>query len=306
MADQGGPPEGVETHIVEWWNFDDPQASYDVFVRAAEEAGVETAAGLAYLTQAARAQGLTSDFDAAEATLAQVQQGVPTIIDGQQANHVSARLAIEQGRVLNSSGSPELAWRLFQQAYDEAIAAQTTGLAVDALHMSAIAAGQLAGPEAAAELNQRAIDVAESSSDPLARRWLGSLLNNHGWDRHDAGEHEEALALFERAVQIRVEQGSPQEIAVARWCVGRCLRSLERYAEALAIQQTLAADPIGSDDGFVHEELGECLLALDRPDEAAPCFARAYELLSKDAWLADNEPDRLQRLAQLAGDSRPG
>jgi hypothetical protein len=43
------------------------------------------------------------------------------------------------------------------------------------------------------------------------------------------------------------------------------------------------------------------LLALDRPDEAAPRFRRAYELLSKDAWLVDAEPDRLRRLAQLGG-----
>ena len=55
----------------------------------------------------------------------------------------------------------------------------------------------------------------------------------------------------------------------------------------------------GIPDGYNHEEIGECLLALGRPDEARPHFARAYEILSKDAWLADGEPERLKRLAEL-------
>ncbi|MEP6665965.1 MAG: tetratricopeptide repeat protein [Nocardioidaceae bacterium] len=300
MTARPDSPHDVEARIIELWDFDDPRASYDTFVRVGEEAGRDTTTGLAYLTQAGRALGLVSDFEAAAATLADVQQALPTIGDEQCAHHVRARLAIEQGRVLNSSGSPEQALPLFQQAYDEATAARTTGLAVDALHMSAIAAGQLDCPEAAASLNQRAMEIAETSDDPLARRWLGSLLNNHGWDRHDAGAYDEALSLLERAVEVRLEQGSPQEIAVARWCVGRCLRSLERYAEALEIQETLASATAATDDGYVFEELGECLLALGRPDEAAPYFSRAHELLSRDDWLADNETERLQRLAMLA------
>ncbi len=50
------------------------------------------------------------------------------------------------------------------------------------------------------------------------------------------------------------------------------------------------------EDGYVSEELGECLLALGRADEARPHFQRAYTLLSQDIWLAANEPDRLARL----------
>ena len=47
------------------------------------------------------------------------------------------------------------------------------------------------------------------------------------------------------------------------------------------------------------EELGECLLAHGRGDEARPFFARAHEELSKDAYLAENEVARLERLRQL-------
>jgi hypothetical protein len=56
----------------------------------------------------------------------------------------------------------------------------------------------------------------------------------------------------------------------------------------------------GASDGFVFEELGECLLALGRADEARPYFAQAYAELSQDEWLADNEPARLERLKALS------
>ena len=49
-------------------------------------------------------------------------------------------------------------------------------------------------------------------------------------------------------------------------------------SEALAEQQALAAEleAEGEVDGYVDEELAECLLALGRGDEARPYFSRAY------------------------------
>ena len=71
-------------------------------------------------------------------------------------------------------------------------------------------------------------------------------------------------------------------------------RAMGRFEEALALQQKL------STDGFVNEEIAECLLALKRPEEAKSYFARAYELLSKDKWLAAEEPKRVERLRDLS------
>ena len=53
---------------------------------------------------------------------------------------------------------------------------------------------------------------------------------------------------------------------IARWCVARCLRSLDRTEEALAEQQALAAEleAIGETDAYVAEEIAECLSALGR------------------------------------------
>jgi hypothetical protein len=61
----------------------------------------------------------------------------------------------------------------------------------------------------------------------------------------------------------------------------------------------------GGGDGYVYEELGECLLALGRSDEARPHFAKAYELLSQDAWLVENQKERIERLKELGGGGEP-
>jgi hypothetical protein len=89
---------------------------------------------------------------------------------------------------------------------------------------------------------------------------------------------------------------------IARWCVARALRSLGRVDEALEIQQALKAshDQTGTSDGYVEEELAECLVAKGRAGEAKPHFAAAYRLLSADPWLAEKEPQRLERLRDLS------
>ena len=53
-------------------------------------------------------------------------------------------------------------------------------------------------------------------------------------------------------------------------------------------------------DGYIFEEIGECLFELDRADEAKVYFGLAYGLLSKDEWLKSNEPERLERLKYLS------
>jgi tetratricopeptide (TPR) repeat protein len=290
----------VESSLLETWDFDDPELSRLRFMALIESVPPGGPTALVYRTQVARTHSLRREFDAANDALDAAALRCDDLPAGCGLDHVRARLAIERGRVLNSSGAPDDAMPHFAEAYERATAAGAPGLAVDALHMSAIAAGSVDGPTASGEWNERAIAEAEASRDPAARRWLGSLLHNYGWDRHEAGEHARALEIFERALAAREEQGKEPELTVAKWTVGRALRSLERYAEALEIHDQLAVSPHGADDGYVHEERGECLLALGRTDEARPAFARACELLSANEWLAENEPDRLARLRDLA------
>ena len=145
--------------------------------------------------------------------------------------------------MLNSTGDPAGAAPYFVDAHRLATEAGVGGLAIDALHMQAIAAGAVDGPDAARAIDERALAEVEASDDPQVRRWLGSILNNLGWDLHDSGHPEEALAVFERAVEVRAEADDHAAWLVARWCVGRTLRTLGRYDEALALMRELAADP---------------------------------------------------------------
>jgi tetratricopeptide (TPR) repeat protein len=155
-------------------------------------------------------------------------------------------------------------------------------------------------------LNLQAIQFAESSEQQKARGWLGSLYNNTGWSYHGLGDYESALDMFQKAEAARRSQGNVSQIRIAVWAVARALRSLKRIEEALSKQMMLKVEyeAAGESDGFVFEEIGECLLALDRAKEAQPYFAKAYELLSQDLWLAEKEPERLARLKELAGEQK--
>jgi len=125
-----------------------------------------------------------------------------------------------------------------------------------------------------------------------------------GWSYHELGDYESALKIFQKAEAARRSNGNVNQIRIAVWCVARTMRSLNRVEEALSKQLALKAEfeSAGENDGFVYEEIGECLLALDRKQEAQPHFAKAHEILSQDISLAENEPARLARLKELGAE----
>lgn len=296
MATQAQRRE-LQSRLDELWDFDDPAASEARF-RAALAEGREFAADGwrrdVVRTQLARSLGLQRRFDEGLAELHAVQ--AESGRDPGDAE-VLARVALERGRVRNSRGEPAAAREDFERAAEGASGADLEFLSVDALHMIAI----VVPPEEQADWHRRAISAAEAASDPRARGWLPSLYNNAGWTAFDAGRHDEALELFRRALEERRRDGSSREVGIARWAVARALRALGRVEEALAEQAALrqANAEAGVDDPYVSEELGECLLALGRDDEARPHFAAAAAGLGADQWLAENEPDRIGRLREL-------
>ena len=217
----------------------------------------------------------------------------------QRSPELVVRYLLERGRTLNSSGQRADAFSLFGRAWDHARSAGCDALAVDAAHMLAIAADD---SDQALHWNTRAMELAQSSPDSKARAWRGSLENNLGWTWHARGDYARALGHFESALRCRQEDGSAGLIAIARWCIARCLRSLGRIEEALAIQRELLDEhhTRGTPDGFVHEELGECLLAAGDPAAARRHFAKAYDVLARDQSLVHNEPERIKRIRRLA------
>ena len=278
------------------WDYNDPAGTESRFRAglAKAEASDDRAYHAELLTQIARAQGVQRQFDEAHRTLDEAEE----MIDGDM-HRARVRLLLERGRVFKSSGSADKAKPLFVRAWELASGEGIDGLAVDAAHMVAtVEVGNNA-----LKWNHKALDLTNSSSDPDAQRWMGSLCNNIGWSHHRNGDYDKALTYFEQALLHRQAQGKPDDIRIARWCIARCLRSLERVEEALAIQRELEQQiaDIENPDGYVYEELAECLHVLGRTDEAKPFCRRAHELLSKDAWFVEGEAPRLARLAMLGG-----
>lgn len=272
------------------WDFEDAAGSEVRFSNALEEEN-DPDARCEVLTQIARTQGLQRRFDDALATIEEAKKLQ------RKTARCQIRIALEEGRVINSSGDPESARLHFLRAWELAVESGQEALEVDAAHMVAI----VSSPSDALEWNEKAIETASRSEDPKARKWMGSLLNNTAWTYHEQGEYERALELFTRALHFRAEQGKEPELGIARWCVARCLRSLGRLDEAWSMQTELSKDlkARGGGDGYVEEELGELLFAQGKAEEAAPHFAGAHEKLYKDAWLAEREPERLERLRLL-------
>lgn len=257
------------------------------------------------LARIARTEGLQGHFDAALGQLAAARKQLP---DGEVPARVAVRLDLEEGRVFNSSKHPDQARPLFARAFARATEAGLDALAIDAAHMLGI----VESGKASVGWGEKGLAIAEASHDPDAKHWVGPLTNNLGWTYDDMGEHEKALALFERCERFHEAQHSGKPLGIAKWTVAAELRTLKRYDEALAILKPLAVtyrERGWAEDGTLSEELAEDLLATGHAAEARPYFASAYAQLSKDPDLRKNEAPRLARLAHLAGlqagDTRP-
>ena len=187
------------------WDFDDLDATEARFRALRAEA----------LTQLARVEGLRDRFDEGERLLDEIGDADP---------RVRVRVDLERGRLRRSSGDKESALPLFESAFAKALHAGEDWLAADAAHMCALAAPDREG---FVEWTNRGIELAESSD--AAAYWLGPLLNNLGWEYFDAGEHEQALDAFERALAARErEPEKVAEIEIAREAVAEARQALGR------------------------------------------------------------------------------
>ena len=278
----------------DWWDYNKPgetEAKFRALLPQAEQAG-DRSYFIELLTQIARTEGLQRTFDEAHRTLDQAL----ALLSGDLAR-AQIRYLLERGRVFNSSGHPEQAWPLFLDAWEQGLAAHEDFHAIDAAHMLGI----VAPPGEQLAWNHKALALAEQTGDARAKQWIGSLYNNMGWAYHDAGDYTQALDLFQKALAFHEQEGKPDLIRIARWSVARTQRSLGQFDAALATQRELLqeVERSGEPDGYICEELGECLLALGQPTEAQGYFARAYAVLSQNPWLAEKEPTRLERLKAL-------
>ena len=276
------------------WDFDDLEAS-EARLRA-QLAGEPSAEGRAeVLTQLARVEGLRGAFADGERLVLEAESLAGT------SAVAAARIELERGRILRSSGNAADAFPLFESAFAIALEAGETFVACDAAHMAALAATDRGTYRSWSE---RGVELARSSDD--ARYWLGPLLNNLGWEHYEAGEYPEALEAFRQALAAREEDPANADgIALARYAVGKALRALGRSDEAIPLleQAVGQAHADGKPDGWYHEELAEEYAAVGRSEDARVQAQLAIPLLEQADPSLSEDAVRSTRLRVLAGGS---
>lgn len=232
------------TDVRPLWDFDDPAGS-EQRIRAAADLA-EGAERLVLLTQVARALGLQERYEEGHTLL----DGLAVPDDAE----VAARISLERGRLLRSSGDVEASVAHFDAAERTAREAGLDALRVDAVHMQAL----VAPPQDRIAVNERGLEIAGRSADPEARDWDASLLTNIGTVHADAGDFAAALAVFEQALAARERIGDQDRVLVARWMVAWALRNLGHTTDALTMQREIKAELLaaGRTDPYVDEELG--------------------------------------------------
>ncbi|MGP4031081.1 hypothetical protein [Pseudarthrobacter sp. 1C304] len=190
------------------WNFEDPALSEARFRAAAADPAYDADECAELQTQVGRAIGLQGRYEEADALLDAIDGDEPT---------VAVRVLLERGRLLNSSGHAEMAVPLFEQAAELSDHLGEEFLAVDALHMLAIA--DAAHTET---WTRSALEYASTVRDDRTRRWLVALHNNLGWTLHDAGRCTEAMVEFQLAEQWAERIGTPRQQELAREAIRTC------------------------------------------------------------------------------------
>ncbi len=201
-----------QTTLDRLWNFDDPAGSEARFRAAAADDTYDADERAELATQLGRAIGLQGRYEEADALLDGIDADEPT---------VAVRVLLERGRLLNSSGHAAMAVPLFEQAAELADHLSEEFLAVDALHMLAVA-----DAAHAESWTRSALEYASTVHDPRTKRWMVSLHNNLGWTLHQGGRFAEALVEFQLAEQWAERVGTPRQQEWARQAIEECEHSL--------------------------------------------------------------------------------
>ncbi|HEY6171200.1 MAG TPA: hypothetical protein VIX80_02970 [Candidatus Kapabacteria bacterium] len=280
------------------WNYSDPKATEIRFrARLAEEEKENSSLAdrMEILTQIARSEGLQQKFDEAHKTLDIVEGYLPSL----GSTLVETRYHLERGRAFNSYGNKERAKEEFLKALESGKKGGHDYYAIDAVHMMGIAdetAKQL-------EWTEVGIKMAEASSEDRAKLWLGTFYNNSGWTYFGMGEYQKALDLFIKNQKFAESKDNSKDVQISKWCQAKMYRFLKQTDTALSIQVSLEKEIQSGtmeEDGYVYEEIAECLHGQGKANDAKPYFKRAYDLLSKDIWLQKDEKARLERLLNLS------
>lgn len=279
------------------WNFSKPGETAEKFQTLLKEVNQEE--NKAYytelLTQLARTQSIQSNFSEAH----EILDSVETLLENNDFPVAQIRYLLERGRTYNSSNEKGKAAPLFEQAYKLAESNNEDFYKIDAAHMLGIASQ----PDLQLEWNLKAMELAEQTDNERAQKWLGPLYNNIGWTYFDMADYPEAMKYFNKSLEWRVAQNDARGSFIAKWCIARNYRAMENVDTALEYQEKLLSEmekDTSKTDPYVYEELGECYLTKEDTFKAADYFGKAYEILSKDKWMQNNQAEKLERMKKLS------
>jgi tetratricopeptide (TPR) repeat protein len=284
-----------------WWDISDPETSEVRLSRLRDTLvvdGFRPGRVIEVQTQLARARAIQGRLDDAERTLDDAERA----LESHLGNMPRVRLLLERGRLLVLRKMPMVAKTPLMAAFELSTKARLDFQAIDAAQMMSV----IEPRKQKRFWTARALAITEGSKNPRLSGWVGPLYADMGHHFEDLYRLGEALANFEKSAAHFQANDEPLKACDSGAHGGRILRLMKRPAEALALHRRFEStlEEHGASDGIVLEEIGECLLALDRPDEAMGYFARAHTKLSAGRWLTDNDPARLKRLKQLGKSAR--
>ena len=290
---QGTP--SLEQRLAQEFNYDDPKGTevrLTALASEAEKAG-DIPSLVEILTQVARAQALQGHLEEASRTLDRAA-ALPTA-----AVRPHVRVLIERGRLLRRQGHAEQARVSFETAYETAVAAGESELAADAAHMLAL----MLPFEEARVYTDRGMVLAERSSDPNVRHWVGVLMNNWGERLDEEGDHQGAALAFARALAARRLENDPAVIRESEFALAVQLRKLGLAAQALAIQERLQQEATSAKEpvGEILIERVECLKTLNRKEEARRVAEEALRSPSTQGVSAKQVDQLRSLLKDLSG-----
>jgi tetratricopeptide (TPR) repeat protein len=289
----------LEQRLAQEFDYDDPKGTESRLAALSREAQAKgDIASLAeILTQVARAQALQGHLDEAARTLDRAA-ALST-----EAVRPRVRLLIERGRLLRRQGHPQDARVSFEKAYEIAAAAEQPGLAADAAHMLAL----MLPFEEARTWTDRGLVLAERSSDPTVRHWVGVLMNNWGERLDEQSDHEGAALAFARALAARRLENDPSVSRASEFALAVQLRKLGLAAQALAIQDRLQQEATSAKEpvGEILIEKVENLRALNRKDEARRAAEEALRSLLSQGAPAEQIDHLRSVLKDISGGGSP-
>lgn len=242
--------------IASLWDFNDPPGSRQRFLEAVARNDVraETELLVEMQTQIARTYSLQREFTDAHRILDDVDRALHAV-PGDAFPRARTRSLLERGRCHRSAGDADASLPFFHDAEHMAASNGLWRLAIDAVHMIALAAST---PEERIAHNLRGMDLVREH--PEEHGWTWALLNNLGEEYLGTGDYRKAIETFSSLAEYQQERSGQadmytlKDLAKAHRLNGDSHYSVRTMR---AIMDELEAR--GTSDEWIREELDAAL-----------------------------------------------